>query len=278
MHDIFPDLGSRSIADITPLDMLDVIRKLEKRGATFLALRMLQLCGQVFRFAVVTSRCDRNAAADLHGAIAPHVATPQTSIRPEELPDLLRAIRGYDGDRVTLLGLQFLALTFVRTMELIGAHWTEFDAGQHLWVVPHSRTKMRRDHMVPLSRQSIIVVERLRSLNRLSPFVFAGTNPRKHISNNTLLYALYRLGYHSRMTGHGIRALASTILNEERERGSHSFGFDIIERQLAHHPRNQVRAVYNRAEYLRERIAMMQWWADYLDAQAGGAFIEPDSD
>jgi integrase len=275
-RNILPDLGSRAIAAISPLDLLDVIRKVERRGATDLSHRMLQECGQVFRFAVVTGRCGKNVAADLRGALVPHVATPQASIPPKELPDLLRAIKSYEGDRITLLGLQLLALTFVRTMELIAANWTKFDFPQRVWVIPAARMKMSRDHIVPLSRQSLAILDQLRLLNGASQYVFAGTNPRKHISNNTLLYALYRLGYHSRMTGHGFRALASTILNEEREQGSHSFSADIIERQLAHIERNKVRGVYNRAEYLRERSAMMQWWADYLDVQAGEAFIAPD--
>lgn len=134
---------------------------------------------------------------------------------------------------------------------------------------------MRCDHIVPLSRQSMAAIRHLQALNGTSPFLFAGASPRKHISNNTLLYALYRLGYHSRMTGHGFRVLASTILNEERERRAHNFSADIIERQLAHQERNQIRGVYNRAEYLRERCAMMQWWADYLDRHAGGTFVAP---
>jgi integrase len=273
-HYIFSDLGSLPIADITPLELLDVVRKLERRGATELSHRMLQTCGQVFRFAVVTERCGRNIATDLRGALSPHVPKPQPSIRPDGLPDLLRAIKAYDGERVTLLGLQLLALTFVRTTELIGAHWGEFDLAQRLWIIPATRMKMKREHIVPLSLQAMMVVDHLYKLNGQSTFVFAGVNPRKPISNNTLLYALYRMGYHSRMTGHGFRALASTILNEERERGSHAFGPDIIERQLAHQERNRVRSAYNRAEYFRERCAMMQWWAGYLDVQAGGVFVE----
>jgi integrase len=196
------------------------------------------------------------------------------SIPPAELPQLLKAVRGYDGDKVTRLGLQFLALTFVRTVELIGARWLEFDEGAGQWIIPAARMKLKREHLVPLSHQALSLLKQLRSLNGDAQFVFAGSNPHKHISNNTLLYALYRLGYHSRMTGHGFRALASTVLNEERERGSHSFGSDVIERQLAHLERNKVRGAYNRAEYLRERVSMMQWWSDFLDGQAGGAFVD----
>jgi integrase len=274
---IFPDLGSRPIANISALELLDVIRKLEARGATDLSHRMLQTCGQVFRYGVVTGRCAKDVAADLRGALVPHVQKHQPSIPPTELPELLTAIQGYDGDAVSRLGLQFLALTFVRTAELIGATWPEFDEGGGLWVIPAARMKMKREHLVPLSRQTLALLTQLRNLNGDARFVFAGANPRKHISNNTLLYALYRLGYHSRMTGHGFRALASTILNEERERGSHSFGPDVVERQLAHQERNKVRGAYNRAEYLRERSAMMAWWADYLDQQAGGVFVDVGS-
>jgi integrase len=271
---IFPDLGRRPIAEIAALELLDVVRKLEARGATDLSHRMLQTCGQVFRYGVVTGRCAKDIAADLRGALVPHVQKHQPSIPPAELPELLRAIQGYDGDVVTRLGLQFLALTFVRTVELIGATWPEFDQDGGLWIVPAPRMKMKREHLVPLPRQALSLLTQLRNINGDAQFVFAGSNPRKHISNNTLLYALYRLGYHSRMTGHGFRALASTILNEERERGSHSFGPDVIERQLAHLERNKVRGAYNRAEYLRERVAMMQWWADFLDGEAGGTFVQ----
>lgn len=271
---IFPYIGGRSIAEIATPELLDVIRKLEARGTTDLSHRMLQTCGQVFRYGVVTGRCAKDIAAELRGALVPHVQKHQPSISPAELPELLRAIQRYDGDVVTRLGLQFLALTFVRTVELIGATWPEFDQDGELWIVPAPRMKMKREHLVPLPHQALSLLAQLRNINGDAQFVFAGSNPRKHISNNTLLYVLYRLGYHSRMTGHGFRALASTILNEERERGSHSFGPDVIERQLAHLERNKIRGAYNRAEYLRERVAMMQWWADFLDGKAGGTFVQ----
>ena len=265
---VFADLGHRPIAEITPLELLDVIRKIEARGATDLAHRVAQMCSQVFRYGVVTGRCTRDVAADLRGALVPHVKKHMLAIRPEELPALLRAIRGYAGDSVTRLGLQFLALTFVRTNELIQAEWQEFDWRNAVWTIPAPRMKMKREHLVPLSRQTLEVLNELQALNGAARYVFASPpNPRKHISNNTLLYALYRLGYHSRMTGHGFRTVASTILNEQREGGAHSFGFDVIERQLAHLEKNAVRGAYNRAEYILERRAMMQWWADYLDSQ-----------
>jgi integrase len=238
---------------------------------------MLQACGQIFRYGVVTSRAPRDVAADLRGALVPYVKQHRAAVKPEELPELLAKIDGYAGEPVTRLGLQMLALTFVRTDELIRAQWHEFDIDDALWIVPPERVKrirgkaLRMDavpHLVPLSSQALALLAELKKLNGQSNFVFASPfNPRKPISENTLLYGLYRLGYHSRMTGHGFRAVASTILNEQRERGAHNFSSDVIERQLGHRERNQIRAAYNRAEYLAERRAMMQWWADFLDTQ-----------
>ena len=191
--------------------------------------------------------------------------------RPEELPDLLRAIADYEqvGDRQTRFALQLLSLTFTRTNELIGALWDEFDLEAALWVVPAHRMKMKTEHLVPLSRQAIGILKELREIGGGSRFVFPGRNRDKPISNNTLLFALYRLGYKGKMTGHGFRAVASTMLNET------GFRPDVVERQLAHCERNEVRGAYNRAEYLAERRQMMQHWADYLDGIAAGAKVLP---
>jgi integrase len=152
-----------------------------------------------------------------------------------------------------------LALTFVRTSELIGAQWSEIDRKQGLWIIPAERMKMRTEHVVPLSRQALVLFEELEQLAVRSCFVLSGRNPGKPVSNNTMLFALYRLGYKGKMTGHGFRAVASTFLNEA------GFRSDVIERQLAHCERNSVRGAYNRAEYLVERKDMMQAWADHLD-------------
>ncbi len=279
---IFPDLGARPIAEIKPLELLDVIRKLEARGATELAHRMTQTCGQVFRYGVLNEHCERDVAADLRGALVPHVKKMMPAVEPHELPALLQAIKAYDGDPITRLGLQFLALTFVRTTELIATPWEEFDLDDALWIIPSERMKVKRttdgekrDQLVPLSRQTLLLLSHLQALRDGSRYMLRAANPWKHISNNTLLYALYRLGYHSRQTGHGFRALASTILNETREHGLHDFASEVIECQLAHHKKDKVAAVYNRAKYISTRRRMMQWWADYLDEQAGGQFVEP---
>ncbi len=268
---IFPTLGKRPIDQISALELLETLRKIESRGAYDLAHRVLQVCGQVFRYGIATGRCSRNLSADLRGALTPHVKQHQSAVRPEELPELLRAIAKYDetGDRQTRLALQLLAQTFVRTSELIGAEWVEFDLDHALWIIPAERMKMKTEHIVPLARQAITLLTELKQISRGSRFVFPGRNRDKPISNNTMLFALYRMGYKGKMTGHGFRAVASTILNET------GFTPDAIERQLAHCERNEVRGAYNRAEYLPERKKMMQFWADHLDKLQAGADIIP---
>jgi integrase len=245
---IFPTLGKRPIDQINALELLETIRKIEARGAYDLAHRVLQVCGQVFRYGIATGRCTRNLSTEL-----------------------LRAIAKYDetGDKQTRLALQLLAQTFVRTNELIGAEWTEFDLDNALWIIPAGRMKMKAEHVVPLAHQALAMLSELKEISGGSRFVFPGRNRDKPISNNTMLFALYRMGYKGKMTGHGFRAVASTILNET------GFKPDVIERQLAHCERNEVRGAYNRAEYLPERKRMMQHWADYLGSIEAGAKVVP---
>lgn len=261
-RNIFPALGRRPMSQIEAPELLAAVRPIEQRGAHDLAHRVLQVCGQVFRYAVATARAARDPSGDLRGALTPHVKKHQAAVRPEELPALLHAIDGYEsiGDRQTRLGLELLALTFVRTQELIGAQWHEFDLDAGLWVLPAERMKMKREHLVPLSKQALETLQELRAIGGGSRFVFPGRNRDRPMSNNTMLFALYRLGYKGKMTGHGFRAVASTMLNEKGIRA------DVIERQLAHSEKNDVRGAYNRAEYLPERKKMMQGWADHLDA------------
>ncbi len=268
---IFPALGKRPIDQIEAPELLQAIRKIETRGSFDLAHRVLQVCGQVFRYGIATGRCTRNLSIDLRGALTPHVKRHQSAVRSEELPDLLRAIAKYDeiGNKQTRLALQLLAQTFVRTNELIGAEWSEFDHANALWIIPAGRMKMKTEHVVPLARQALAILADLKAISSGSRFVFPGANRNKPISNNTMLFALYRLGYKGKMTGHGFRAVASTILNKT------GFNPDVIERQLAHCERNEVRGAYNRVEYLSERKRMMQHWADYLDAVEAGAKVIP---
>jgi len=265
----FPHIGARPIAEIEPPELLATIREIELRGAFDLAHRVLGVCGQVFRYGVATGRCKSDPTRDLKGALTPHKQKNQNAIRPEQLPELLRAIASYDsiGDMQTRLALQLLALTFVRTNELIGAEWVEFDLENSIWTIPASRMKMKTEHLVPLAKQSLVILEQIKAISGDSRYVFPGRNPEKPISNNTMLFALYRLGYKGKMTGHGFRAVASTILNET------GFNPDVIERQLAHCERNEVRGAYNRAEYLQERKKMMQHWSDYLASIEAGAKV-----
>jgi len=272
--DLFPELGATPINEIQSPALLAAVRKVEARGAHDLAHRVLSIAGQVFRYGVATGRCERNPSSDLRGALTPHTVRNQSAVKPEELPELLRAIDRYPeiGDKQTALALRLLCLTFVRTTELIGATWEEFrdlDGDAPTWEVPAERMKMKAGHVVPLSRQAVAILRELRAIGGGSRYVLPGRDPDKSISNNTLLFALYRLGYKGKMTGHGFRAVASTALNEI---GWHA---DVIERQLAHKERNRVRGAYNRAEYLPERRKMMQAWADMVDAYAKGADVVP---
>ncbi len=268
----FPKIGRRPISQIDAPELLAALRPIEERGAYDLAHRVLQVCGQVFRYGIATGRCSHNLAADLRGALTPHKKKHQPAVRPDDFPSLLRAIEVYEkiGDKQTRLALELLALTFTRTNELIGAEWTEFDLESAIWVVPAKRMKMKAEHLVPLSTQALAILDELKKIGGESRFVFPGRNRDKPISNNTLLFALYRLGYKGKMTGHGFRAVASTMLNEMGK-----FRPDVIERQLAHSERNEVRGAYNRAEYLPERKKMMQAWAHHLDVIRGGAKVTP---
>lgn len=269
---VFPTLGRRPISEIDAPELLASIRPIEARGAYDLAHRVLQVCGQVMRYGIATGRCTRNLAADLRGALTPHKKKHQAAVRPEEFPDLLRAIAGYEkiGDKQTRLALELLALTFTRTNELIGATWNEFDLDAGIWIVPAARMKMKTEHLVPLSTQALAILDELKEIGGGSRFVFPGRSRDKPISNNTLLFALYRLGYKGKMTGHGFRAVASTLLNEMG-----AFRPDVIERQLAHSERNEVRGAYNRAEYLPERKRMMQAWAQHIESLRQGGKVIP---
>ena len=271
--DIFPHIGSRPIAEIDAPELLDVLRKVEKRGVIETARRLRQICGQVFRYAIASGRAKHDPSVDLRGALKScgrslgHRAMPL-----DEVPAFLGALGAYNGEPRTRLALRFMVLTFARTTELRAARWSEIEnleGNEPLWRIPANRMKMRQEHIVPLAPQAVAVLRELRALpgSDSSPFLFSSPSRDGHMSNNTMLYALYRLGYHGRATVHGFRAVASTALNEM------GFRPDVIERQLAHQEQNEVRAAYNRAEYLGERRAMMKHWADYLDVMAGGNII-----
>lgn len=261
--DVFPRIGQRAISSIEAPDMLEIIRTIEARGVRETAIRALQRSRAVFQYGIMTGRCSRNPAADIDPATilkrsagVKHMAR----VNAAEIPRLLRDIDLYQGDVVTKLALKFMALTFARTKEMIRAEWSEFSSeGSAEWRVPAERMKMREPHIVPLSRQAIAILEELRAINGHRAHVFYSVQGGGPISNNTMLFALYRLGYKGKMTGHGFRGLAATVLREN------GFSRDVVDRQLAHAERNQVTAAYVHAEYLKERREMMQWWANRLD-------------
>lgn len=259
-NDVFPKLGLRPLKNISAPELLDVLRVIEGRGAIETAHRVKQVCGQVFMYGIATSRAERNPAADLQKALTPSKPKHYAHLKAIELPEFLRRLDAYDGNIQTRLAIKLLMTTFVRTIELRGATWGEinFDAAQ--WRIPKERMKMKREHIVPLSAQAILILREVQKYTGNRDFIFPNQHkPMLCMSENTLLYALYRMGYHGRATGHGFRSTASTILNEN------GFTPDVIERQLAHLERSAVRAAYNHAEYLPQRREMMQWWADYLD-------------
>jgi integrase len=263
---IFEDLGRRPINEITGPELLAAIRKIEAAGTTEMSHRTRELCSQVFRFGIASGYCMNDPAHAIMRALVPHVSKPMKAVSVEEFPALLSSMDRYDGHMQTRLGLQLIALTFLRTREFIGGEWTEIDFEKKLWSVPAARMKMKADHMVPLAPQAIRILEDLRDLNASYQWIFPGLKPKKPMSTNTLIFALYRCGYHSKQTIHGLRSLASTILNEARKpTGERMFDPDAIERQLAHAERDPVRAAYNRAKHWPERVEMMAWWADHLD-------------
>ncbi|WP_218510630.1 integrase arm-type DNA-binding domain-containing protein [Variovorax sp. dw_308] len=271
--DVFPDLGKQPIASITAPQLLAVAKKIESRGAGDIAKRAWQTCGQIFRYAVAHGLVERNPATDVKpaDALKPRVKSHYARLEAKEMPELLRKIEAYPGAPATRLAMKLMALTFVRTGELIAAHWDEFDLEDAKeWRVPAERMKMKTPHIVPLSTQAIEVLQAIHELRGLSGLLFPGERDHdKPMSNNTILGALKRMGYAGRMTGHGFRGVASTILHE------HGHRHDIIELQLAHQERDNVSAAYNFATYLPQRRKMMQEYADHLDQLRRGAKILP---
>ena len=258
---VYPWLGAVPIAEITPPDLLAVLRRIEARGAHETAHRTKARCSQVFRYAIATGRATRDPSADLRGALAPVVSKSHAAITdPNRIGQLLRDIDGYKGGPVVRAALKFAPLVFVRPGELRRAEWSEFNLGTKEWRIPAAKMKMGEEHIVPLSKQALAILLEIQPLTGHRRYIFPGLRASDApMSENTVNAALRMLGYDKdTMTGHGFRALASTRLNEM------GWAPDVIERQLAHAERNKVRAAYNRAQYLSERRKMMQAWADYL--------------
>lgn len=257
------DLGNRPIADIKAAELLAVLKKVEAKGHLETARRMRSLAGRIFRHAIATARAENDPSSQLRGAlVVPRVVHHSALFDERSVGALLRAIDGYKGQPLTSIALKLTPHVFVRPGELRRAEWNEFDLEGSVWTIPAAKMKMREPHLVPLSAQSISLLEQAKALSANQRYVFSSLYPgNRPMSENTINSALRRLGYtSSEMTAHGFRATASSLLNE-----SGKWSPDAIERALAHRDANSIRGIYHRGAHWEERVEMAQWWSDYLD-------------
>ena len=259
-RDVYPRLGSMDMAAITAQDVLGVIRAIDSRGAAEKARKVLGMISRIFAYAIVTQpEITQNPAIGLSIAISQKPVQHNPYLSEKELPEFLQRVREYTGHPVVVMALRFMLITMVRTQEMRFAVWPEIDEKKGVWTIPAERMKMRRPHIVPLPRQAVAILQEAKKF-RQEDIIFPSPLRRGRVlSENAVLYALYDMGYRGRLTGHGFRATASTILNER------GFSGDAIEMQLAHVDKNRVRAAYNHAEILNERRVLLQAWADLLD-------------
>lgn len=267
--DIFPEIGHLPTRDITAPRLLTAIQKMEKRGAHELARRARGTCEQIFAYGIGTGRADRNIALDLRGTLEAFKRGHYAAIEATELPEFLFKLEKNEARLYpqTIRATKLLMLTFVRTSELINATWDEFDLDKKIWNIPKERMKMRRPHLVPLSDQVIALLkEQKADIDGINtPYVFPNqTEPRRPMSNATILGGIKRLGYKGKMTGHGFRALAMSTIKEKL-----NYRHEVIDLQLAHEKKNKIDAAYDRAKFIDERTKMMQDWADYIDQVRG---------
>ena len=278
--DLFPQMGDRPIAEIEPPELLDVLRKIEARGAVDIAKKSKIIVGQVFRYAIAEGKAKRDITQDIRDALKTRKVKHHAAItKPNDIKALLLVIDGYSGDAVTRSALKLAPHVFVRPGELRHAEWSEFDLegdqsfsiiDSPAWVIPAEKMKMESPHIVPLSKQSVAILKEVQQFTGHGKYVFPGIrSAARPMSENTINGALRRCGYKSdEMTGHGFRSMASTRLYE-----SNNWDGDVIELQLAHMERNNVKAAYNYAQHLKVRVEMMQWWSDYLDRLKAGAEV-----
>jgi integrase len=273
---VFKQIGHKPVSEITAPMLVAMVKKIEsgENNPLEIAKRAYSTCGQIFRFAIAHGLCERNPVAEVNisDVVKSKPVVHRTRLEAKEFPELLRKIDLYDseyqGSEITRLALQLMTLTFLRTSELIQANWDEIDLKKKEWRIPASRMKMKDPHIVHLAPQSLSVLRRLQEITGGRTLVFPHTsNPHKSMSNNTILFALYRMGYHGRMTGHGFRGIASTILHEQGYKHEH------IELQLAHSDRDGVSAAYNFAKHLPQRATMLEDWANYLEVIKAGADV-----
>lgn len=262
-RDVFPWLGNRSVSEITAPELLRVLRRIEDRGAIETSHRVLSNCGQVFRYAIATGRAERDISSDLRGALQKAVVNHLAAVtEPKHVGELLRMIDGYQGTITVRCALMLAPLLFVRPGELRQARWAAINLETREWRFMLTKTKTKTQHIVPLARQAVAILEELHPVTGHREYVFPGArSPKRPMSNNAVLSALRRMEIgKEEMSGHGFRAMARTILDEVL-----GFRPDIIEHQLAHKVSGPLGRAYNRTAHLPDRHKMMQDWADYLD-------------
>lgn len=259
-RDLLPTLADQPIEKITPTDLLEVLKRVERRGALDVASRLRQRCEGIFKLAILTERATTNPATQLVGVLKTKKVKHLLALDHKELPKFFADLEAHESHPVVKLAIEVIAHTFVRSSELRFTTWDEIDFEKREWLIPGERMKMGVDHIVPLSPQVIELFRELKAFNGEREFVFASPNrPRQPLSTNAMIQVVYRMGYKNKTTIHGFRTTASTYLNEA------GYNPDAIERQLSHADRNQVRAAYNRSEYLAERRRLLSDWSDHLD-------------
>ncbi|MBQ0342379.1 tyrosine-type recombinase/integrase [Providencia rettgeri] len=263
--DVFPYIGNRPIAEIKPMELLEVLSIMEKRGATEKLKKVRQRCGEVWKYAIITGRAEYNPAPDLASAFVPHKREHYAHLSVSELPEFLSSIDKYMGSQIVRVALRVLILTGVRPGELRKAEWSEINFDTGVWEIPAEKMKMRRPHIVPLSEQVIDLLKQIHPISGSYQYIFPSrTDYRKHISDMALNTMIRRMGYSGRATGHGFRHTMSTILHEQ------GYNTAWIETQLAHVDKNSIRGTYNHAQYIDGRREMLQWYADYMGALENG--------
>lgn len=259
-NDVFPYIGDRPIAEIKPLELLEVLSIMEKRGVTEKLKKVRQRCGEVWKYAIITGRAEYNPAPDLASAFIPHQRENYPYLLADELPEFLSSVDKYQGSQIVRTALNILMLTGLRPGELRKSEWSFIDFESKTWKLPEKIMKMGRVHVVPMSDQVISLLRQIQPISGDYQYIFPSrTNHKKHLSEMAINTMIGRMGYRGRATGHGFRHTMSTILHEK------GFNTAWIELQLAHVDKNSIRGTYNHALYLEGRREMMQWYADYID-------------
>lgn len=263
--DIFPFIGQKAITDISQVEMLNVLRKMEQRGVLDKLKKTRQACRQIFTYAIITGRAEHNPVSDLAGALKSPKQQHYPHLLVDQIPDFLRALSEYSGSIITRNATRLLMLTGLRTIELRASEWVDIDFDKGVWNIPAERMKMRRPHLVPLSSQVRELLEEIHQLTGRGKYVFPGRNDAgKPMSEASINQVIKRIGYDGKATGHGFRHTMSTILHEQ------GYNTAWIETQLAHVDKNSIRGTYNHAQYLDGRREMLQWYADYMAALENG--------